>query len=442
MYASAQNEHLPAHPAPDPPLEYTHNGFAVQSLMLLAISYHMSNNPQQAQDSLDKATDIALNIGLHRNDFAVAHGNGVPSIEESWRRTWWELYILDVMFAALNQMTVMRLKATHADVSLPCEEHTYRNEDYIPPGRALSEFDRRFLAEEDVVYSSFCYRIAATRALSQIISVSIGQQTQTTPCPKEAEFILENLILHLPKSMQTIFDTDESVNEMLFQTHMLIHAPRSALASSAPSTIACVPNPATLHTSPMLYHTKKTVDAANEICHMISMSSPLLLRTPFFTCAVALQALVHLSAYDLPQYNHKRLLTTQQLQMSLGALRRLSELWPMANTVLKLVKDMARAVLHTSPDSSTPDNMADVAPAQQILEQAAFDDTSSIGFNSLSQANDDAWFDEFPRRNLGDSAVPYAARPYEQPAILPHNAARVRVKVVMNMSGLRATTNI
>ena len=96
---------------------------------------------------------------------------------------------------------------------------------YLPEGRTLTEFDRRFLAEADVEFSSFTYRIAAARALSEIIVTSIGQSpAQTVSSTNEAELILENLILHLPKKMETIFNDDESVNDMLFQTHMILNA--------------------------------------------------------------------------------------------------------------------------------------------------------------------------------------------------------------------------
>ncbi len=88
----------------------------------------------------------------------------------------------------------------------------------------MAEFDRRFLAEEEVEYSSFSYRIAAARALSGIIPVSVVQPLHSLPSHTEAELVLENLILHLPKQMQSYVNKDGSINEILFQTHMIIHA--------------------------------------------------------------------------------------------------------------------------------------------------------------------------------------------------------------------------
>ncbi len=133
LYACAGNSQLIPMTFPQDPREYQQNGFAVQSLILLAISSHMSNNPTQAQAFLQTAIDIALAIGLHRHGFDTGNGKGSQAIAESWRRTWWELYILDIMFAGLNQTSNMWLKGVESDVLLPCEEATYHNSDVCAP---------------------------------------------------------------------------------------------------------------------------------------------------------------------------------------------------------------------------------------------------------------------------------------------------------------------
>lgn len=129
LYARAGNYQLQAMTFPERLHRYPQNGFAVQSLILLAISSHMSNNLAQAQEFLHTAIDIALAIGLHRHGFDTTHGQGSRAMTESWRRTWWELYILDIMFAGLNQTSNMWLKDVESDVLLPCEEAIYHNND-------------------------------------------------------------------------------------------------------------------------------------------------------------------------------------------------------------------------------------------------------------------------------------------------------------------------
>lgn len=129
LHVCAGNDQIQTIPFPQKLNRYPQNGFAVQSLILLAISSHMSNYPTQAQDFMHTAVDISVAIGLHRHDFGTRYGKGSHAIAESWRRTWWELYILDIMFAGLNQTSDMWLKGIESDVLLPCEEEIYHNND-------------------------------------------------------------------------------------------------------------------------------------------------------------------------------------------------------------------------------------------------------------------------------------------------------------------------
>ena len=127
LYACAENNQRQRMSFPQEIHKCPQNVFAVQSLILLAVSSHMSNNPTQAQDFLHTAIDIALAIGLHKYDFDTSQGKESQVVAESWRRTWWELYILDIMFAGLNQTCNMWLKGVESHVLLPCEEENYRN---------------------------------------------------------------------------------------------------------------------------------------------------------------------------------------------------------------------------------------------------------------------------------------------------------------------------
>ena len=392
--------------------QYPQSGPSVQALILLAIFYHMTNNKAEAQAALREAVRIALFIGLDKKTFAFDHGRGIPSIEESWRRTWWKLYILDVMFAALNQTSDLQLKGVLLEVFLPCEEATYRTEEALPKPQSLTMFDARFFLDDEIEYSSFSYRIAATRALAKIIMVSCAQEAPPSSSVRNAELEMENLKLHLPTKMQIYVDSEDGVDEVAFQAHMImnagtiyLHRPQSLLASPNPDyTIACAPNNATTHSYSIQYHSKKTVDAANEICHMISASSTLVNHTPFFICAVAMQAIIHLGMYCMPQWSSQQALAEQQIKMSIGALKKLSQVWQMAEIVRQDVKSVARGLLDTAQSSHSSDTgMAaeKLVVPQPALEQNRVEELSPFNFDGMSQAYDDFWMDEF----LGVNAV-------------------------------------
>lgn len=101
------------------------DGFLVQAMMLLLVALDGCSQQRKAVQVLEDAEQLALEIGLHSREFASRHGCNVPALEESWRRTWWDLYIIDGMIAGVHRVTSFALYDVVADVLLPCEEHQY-----------------------------------------------------------------------------------------------------------------------------------------------------------------------------------------------------------------------------------------------------------------------------------------------------------------------------
>lgn len=101
------------------------DGFLVQALLLLIVALDGSCQQDQARDLLGEAESLAVEIGLNSRQFAALHGRGNLVLEESWRRTWWDLYICDGMVAGVHRVTNFLLYDVAADVALPCEESEY-----------------------------------------------------------------------------------------------------------------------------------------------------------------------------------------------------------------------------------------------------------------------------------------------------------------------------
>lgn len=101
------------------------DGFLVQALLLLIVALDGSCQQDQARELLAEAEAIALEIGLNTRQFAAQHGRGSPVLEESWRRTWWDLFVVDGMVAGVHRVTNFALYDMPADVALPCEEAEY-----------------------------------------------------------------------------------------------------------------------------------------------------------------------------------------------------------------------------------------------------------------------------------------------------------------------------
>lgn len=100
-------------------------GFSVQCLLLFAGALEWSGEQDFALATLNKAKSLALEIGLNSQSFAHEHGQGCTILEESWRRTWWELYIIDAIFAGTRHSSTFDLWHTEYDACLPCEEMAY-----------------------------------------------------------------------------------------------------------------------------------------------------------------------------------------------------------------------------------------------------------------------------------------------------------------------------
>lgn len=108
-------------------------GFRVQNMLLLAIVEHAQGNEETAQQTIQTAITLALEVGMNRDPFATQNAWGSPLLEESWRRTYWELYVINGMLAAMRDQKPFVLHSQVAEVGLPCEEGNYNSCNMVCP---------------------------------------------------------------------------------------------------------------------------------------------------------------------------------------------------------------------------------------------------------------------------------------------------------------------
>jgi hypothetical protein len=109
--------------ASDP--QQTQDAFLLQAKMVLIVGLDGSTENEKARELLGEAERMVLQLGMNSRSFATLNGQSTPVIEESWRRTWWDLFVIDGMIAGVHRATNFLLFDVPADVSLPCEEHQY-----------------------------------------------------------------------------------------------------------------------------------------------------------------------------------------------------------------------------------------------------------------------------------------------------------------------------
>lgn len=103
--------------------ETARDGYMVQALLLYAIALYARDEQTRARQILSSAIEIALELGMHREGFAVNNSHGSRYLAESWRRTVWELYVVDVMFS-FHMHEQHRLFNEDIEVLLPCDDVT------------------------------------------------------------------------------------------------------------------------------------------------------------------------------------------------------------------------------------------------------------------------------------------------------------------------------
>lgn len=262
------------------------------------------------------------------------------------------------MIAGVHQRDHFRLLSCECTVPLPCEEADYTL-GRIPEPHSLQEFDDRYFAPENTVFSSFAYRVEAMRILGQVLAVGqINSNSPDDPRADAADASIVNWGLHLPDEKKELVNKDRRVDEMLFQAHMVInaaiiylHRPKSHLAVSLlPEEAACTPpSNWSTPTKPMALHTSKTITAANTISRLITLPMPLIKHTPFFTCMITLASIVHLSACSWLLSGDEGFLAKERIRLGVGALKTLEEVWSIAAFVLQQVKLVAREVFRGGP---------------------------------------------------------------------------------------------
>jgi hypothetical protein len=79
----------------------------------------------EARREMNAASRLALDLGMSRREFATEHGGKDLVLRECWRRTWWELFVVDSYYAGTLGTLESAFMDAKATVELPCEEFEY-----------------------------------------------------------------------------------------------------------------------------------------------------------------------------------------------------------------------------------------------------------------------------------------------------------------------------
>ncbi|KAL2847523.1 hypothetical protein BJY01DRAFT_212476 [Aspergillus pseudoustus] len=328
----------------------------VQARLLHSIALFWYDDKNQAKIESDNAISLAIDLQIHRDEFAAQYAADDPVLAESWRRTWWMLFIIEAYYAGTLGTMEMRLVDVDATVKLPCEEDEYES-GVIPEPRTVQDFDCREFASDEVVFSSFAYLIGAVRCTGLAISTvpKRAVKEDSTHILQAADSALDGWLLLLPKGQKQVMSKTGEIDELMFQAHLLIHVaavgihrPLSDLRFNPVEEISsCARDPPRDNPTPDLInvHTARVMRSVEAQIRLLALPVRPFRHTPFTTCMLSEGILALLSACHFYLRGPKLAIARDQIRMTIGCLKALAELWPRTARNVREIQTIAQHVL-------------------------------------------------------------------------------------------------
>ncbi|KAK1590942.1 uncharacterized protein LY79DRAFT_553648 [Colletotrichum navitas] len=339
----------------------------VQCRLLYSVMLFWYDYKVEAKEQIGCAVRLALDMEMFQQEFAGAHGGGDPVLTESWRRTWWELYIIDAYYAGtLGTMNFMVVDI-EATVELPCEESEYESGE-IPEPKTLEDFDCREFASEDISFSSFAYLITAVRCAALAISTTskVASREDSAQIIQNADSIIEGWSLLLPRDRKQVMTKTGEIDELLFQAHLVtnvatigLHRPLSDLRFNPVENVSsCARKPPEETTKPELVniHTVRVLRSVEAQIRLLALPVRPFHHSPFVTCMTSEGTLALLSACNFLLRGKELSIARDQIRMSIGCLKTLGEIWPRTARNLQEIQTIARHVLRVGSKATSTSN--------------------------------------------------------------------------------------
>ncbi|KAJ5378123.1 uncharacterized protein N7496_005532 [Penicillium cataractarum] len=343
-------------------------GFDVQAVLLCSIAIYWCNEPDAGVELVDEAIRLALELGMNRQEYADENSQNDPILAESWRRTWWQIYITDTHIAGSTHKFPFRCSNIEMTVNLPCEERDYES-GIIPRPRSLQEYDNReFFSDDEVGFSSYAELIGLTRGIDQALSPGATSDVQlySSMCSNSDTSVTAWHSL-LPNSKRTILRPDGTVDEVMFKAEFImhtytieVHRPMSSLAYSTIEAISrCAPLAPSegfncSNSAERQLHTMKCLAAIDKLQYLLTLPTNITTHSPFIICMLANVTIAHLSACRFVLEGKKRTQCREKIRLTMGTLKRLSDYWTLGKRTYREIGIIAREILCLIDKSPTP----------------------------------------------------------------------------------------
>ncbi|CAG5157178.1 uncharacterized protein ALTATR162_LOCUS4970 [Alternaria atra] len=357
--------------------------YYIQALLLYAIAVYWCSEPERGRDLLNEVICKALTLGMQKMDFASQYGQGDPVLQESWRRTWWMIYVTDAHIAGSTHSFPTQSGAVEMTVGLPCEEHKYESGD-IPPPATLRSYDIREFS--DVEFSSFAELIGFTRGINQALATQrMGGIENAKMMAETADNTMMAWCSLLPVSKRRILRDDGSVDEHLFKANMLMHAyivdlhrQLSTLKYFPIESVSrCVPPPPPDSNEAIEdeahIHTAKVLLSIDKLSSLLTLPTRFSEHTPFIICMITLMTIAHLSACRYIFKEPRLSLEREKIRLKMGVLKMLGEFWPSGKREYHDMGIIAREMLALKDEEVEIPSMTGLVPLDALAFNFDFD---------------------------------------------------------------------
>lgn len=345
------------------------DGFQVQALLLLTITSYASGEREQGDVAIRQAVETAFHIGLDSEDFGIGCS---AVIQESWRRTWWELYSICGIIRVLTP-TIPKLDPPYSRL-VPCHDTAF-NSCQVTASRTFSQMQDRHFVDDNFDYSGFAYRVEAVRILNNILDFTAQDSYQAQPSPAfhSCRASIKSYTLSLPVDRQNGILPNGETDELMFcaltiinVASILLNIPHSKLARNRSfGTICVTQRPSNMLSRDETACTIAAVNSADAIIRLLidRNSESMKSMSPCSACVLAFAATTHLAAYCLVQDEERMRCLKEYLEVSLGALNTIGRSWPIARMVKGQLVEFSREIM-MKPLPQPPMNYSRVQQVQ------------------------------------------------------------------------------
>lgn len=397
----------------------------IQALILCALVISSASKQSSLADNyITNAAQLACASNLHCLEINVTHEDAWSIEQESLRRTWWELYVVDAVLALLRHRPPSFPTASlSSQPFMPCSESHYETGKLNSDNLSHTDFENRVLMQTPPEFSSYSYRIHAAVIIRRVCPLLMGGDLDPDELDA-ADQAIAAWNLDSPKASFASCDTSGDVDHMLLQAHLLVqvatiflHVPRTNLPLSAPRAmdVTCLGG-GNQGTETCGLHIIKAVAASKEICNLATIPWLQESHTPLLLCGFVLGCAVQLAVAS----SRSGTISSKQIQqcrhrvvLLLSALKFLGGTWPLAQDALSRFQPIANAVFsplmarrHDEPNRPTESCVTVEGSASEVGQQdSRADSVNNAGPMGEEYPCNVDWFDFFASVDVDDSLV-------------------------------------